>query len=772
MSARRGFARLRSEWWLVTLVLTLLIGLVVASGATRKLDNIAYDFLLRHSGREAQPQIFLVTIDNRALEEGGPWPWPRGDQARLLEQLGKAKPLAIAYDVLLLEPGDKAGDDRLASAIGGAGPVYLPVQFNIPGRNGSAADVVQPVEALRNAAAGLGHVNLSFDPDGLVRRIHLSFADRGQQWPQLMRFMRNRARGAGEGASPRPDAKVEALAGSLVARDEVLIAYAGPQGHFPAISASSVLRGEVPAEMLRGKLVLVGATASGVGDAYSTPVGSDGSLMPGIEIQAHLLDAMLSNRLITPVTGAWPYGFALFPLFALLLALRFMTPRRIVTLIAGLLVLILAVSIAALRWQNLWLPPGSAVAGIVCVYPLWAWRRLAAVSSYMAVQLEALSAETDLFGRGHDDLPRSDFVQRQMGLLELAISRERDLRRFLKDRLMQMPDSVLVCDPAGKVLIANQGAAELAHDLTGAAEVDGLDQLLSRLHPVPGAARDKALSLAGAAKGLAEPWSGQAESANGRFFDLRIEPQHSDDDVIVGHVVRIVDTTEISAMQRQREDIMQLLTHDMRSPQSSIIALLDNTGTTGISVDLATRIRTYAGRTLKLADDFVQLSRAQLLQYRLEEINLADIVHDAADALWPQSSARGIIVDVSVPGEELVMSGERSLLTRMLINLIENAIKFSPDGSTVEVTLERTKAGSGNSAICTVSDSGTGMEPEQLSVLYQRFQRAPSGPAKGAGGVGLGLAFVHTVVVRHNGTIACTSTPGAGTRFMVTLPLQ
>ena len=231
--------------------------------------------------------------------------------------------------------------------------------------------------------------------------------------------------------------------------------------------------------------------------------------------------------------------------------------------------------------------------------------------------------------------------------------------------------------------------------------------------------------------------------------------------------VQLVRQTErIRALQREREDFLQLLSHDMRAPQASIIALLDSPAMRW-TPEQTQRVRTYAQRTLKLADDMVQLSRAQMLQFRPEELNIVDIGRDAVDALAPQARSRRITFEETSEDSEILIRGEPSLLARAFINLLDNAVKFSPESSVVRFAISRTCLDKRELVVCSVSDAGAGIPDGQLAALYSRFGSTVAGRG---GGVGLGLAFVKTVVTRHGGTIHCDSREGRGTTFSIALP--
>ncbi|WP_157221177.1 CHASE2 domain-containing protein [Flavisphingomonas formosensis] len=761
MPQRAGSGRLRAEWWFVALLSSALLLVLIADRTAARLDNLVYDSLLRLLQHEPIPDILIVAIDNRSLREAGPWPWPRDRHARLIETLAAARPKAIGYDVLFVEPGPSAADDRLGQAMAASGSVFVPLLLNVPGRNGAAFDAIEPIDPVRRAAAGIGHANLSFDRDGLVRRIFLAEGDGRRQWLQLAELVRRRTgRGTGVPLQEEPQAQ-----GLLVARYPAMFAYAGPPGQFPTVSASAVLRGEVPPELLRGRLILVGATADGLGDQYPVPLGNrDMGVMPGVEIHANLLDAMITDRLIRPVPPLLLAVVSLVPLWVLLAAFRRLRPRANIILLLALLGMMAGVSAIGLA-AGFWFPPSAAIIALALVYPLWGWRRLEAVSSYMTAELEQFRAEPDLLPRRPDEVAATDLVARQAMLLHQSIGRMRDVRRFALDRLRQLPDATLVSDRDGHVLLANEEAVRLQDLLVVPQEErSSLSGLLARLHYGDGAGTDQAPVLP--AEGLAgETSGGEVVSADGRAFDLRFAPQHAEDGTLTGWIVRIVDISEAKALQRQREHILQLLTHDMRSPQASILAIIDDAAG-GIDAAGARRIEGYARRTLALADDFVQLARAEALDYEMEELALGDVVIDAADDLWPQSSVRGIAVEVAAPDEPLLVMGERSLLTRVFVNLIGNAIKYSGDGKRIQCRLMHV----GGLVVCTIRDDGIGIAPDHLDHLFERFRRAPSGEGQRIEGVGLGLAFVHTVVTRHQGMIRCESVVGRGSCFTIELP--
>ena len=480
----------------------------------------------------------------------------------------------------------------------------------------------------------------------------------------------------------------------------------------------------------------------------------------------------VAGRQIRPVEGMSLAVISLLFLWILLIGFRLLRPRENLLLLAFLLAMLPIVA-AILLWFGLWLPPAVAMIAIVLAYPLWSWRRLSAISTSMTGELEQFQAEPDLLPRRqYPPWKAKDAAERQSLLFHVAMERMRDMQRFASDRLLQLPDATLVTDREGKVLSMNVEAGRLMEALGATpADRENLQDLLALLHRADDRRADgefSALPLETEERIAAN--DGEIISADGRYFDLRIVPQLAMDESLVGWVVRMVDITEARILQRQREQILELLSHDMRAPQASIIAMLDNAAPGQIAGDTARRIEAYARRTLTLADDFVQFMRAEAPNYIMEELILTDLLMDAADELWPQSSARKIAVDVHGP-DELLIRGERSLLTRTFINLLGNAIKYSPEESRITCHLSRGTEEKTGLAICTIADKGIGIAPSHLEHLSERFHHAPSLADRRIDNVGLGLVFAHAVISRHGGTIRCESIVGKGSTFTIELPV-
>ncbi|AXB79797.1 CHASE2 domain-containing protein [Novosphingobium sp. P6W] len=745
MILRRGL-KLRTQWWLIAIVTSLLVAGMTMDRTMMRIDNLIYDHLLQASFSASSPPtskpVLLVEIDDESIRRLGRWPWSRATHAALIDRLSAGRPKAIAYDVLFTEAGDP-NDDRLLGQSAAGSPIFFPMLPAVTAKEGSAAAALMPIDPVRAAAAGVGYATIDPDADGVVRSATTMAGAQGQ-WHHLMGLVAGFAAGR-----EVTDARAR------------LIPFSGGQGRWPEVSAASVLAGEVPPELLQDKIILVGATASGLGSRYPTPTGS---VMSGLEIEAYLLQGMRDGAMIRPA-GLWPcLALALLPLWALMVLLG---PVRRLPALANFALcaaFVLGSCVAALMLWRLWLPPGAALTGLAIAYPLWGWRQLAVIEQFMRAQLERLDHEPSL-------VPQAEPSRRERGvaytirLLRAAITRDREMRHFLTDRLDQLPDATLVLDLQGRIVMANAAAHTLFASIGG--PIDGTASAAALLQRFRQTGSGDAVPFPPSGEGSAM-CEVQVEQA--RFFLIGMAAQTSTEGARVGWVIRFVDISEAKSAQRQRDDFVQLLTHDMRSPQASILAVLETASPDRISAQDSVAIRHYAESTLRLADEFVQLARAENLEYALEEVELGDMLMDAIDDLWPQSKAKSI--DIVTRGDEpLLVMGERSLLTRALGNVIGNAIKYSPQGTTITCALHGETRRDGTSwAHCAITDQGPGMDADLRMTIFERFRRGPVGLGPKTSGAGLGLSFVHTVVLRHHGEIECESEPGRGTTFTFSLP--
>ncbi|HBL22978.1 MAG TPA: two-component sensor histidine kinase, partial [Deltaproteobacteria bacterium] len=148
-----------------------------------------------------------------------------------------------------------------------------------------------------------------------------------------------------------------------------------------------------------------------------------------------------------------------------------------------------------------------------------------------------------------------------------------------------------------------------------------------------------------------------------------------------------------------------------------------------------------------------------------EKMDAAELVREACDLYEPAASDKGIILNCHIEEEGIATAGDKRMIRRMVANLIDNAIKYTPAGGQVDVRLARSAR---DRVTLTVSDTGTGISGEDLPRIFDRFYRGDR--SRSEAGLGLGLSLARAIAHAHAGDITATSTPDKGSVFTVTLP--
>ncbi len=751
--AQRLFRGLVREWLLVSLLLLPLTALLSLSSGL-PLNNLLYDRLRNLAPLAVDPRILVVAIDDRSLESLGRWPWPRSVHAELLDRLAAAGARSVLLDVIFSEPSSNPDSDRqLARSLCRAGNVLLPLLRESVPRYGEPPREIPPTAPLAGCAAGIGHINVEADSDGTVRSVYLREGPLGQPRPLLawQAF-------ADAGAMPMPMPGLDDMR-NLPGwqRDHAIrIPFIGADAGFPSVPYVSVLRGEVPDSLLRDRLVLVGATAPGLGDRYVTPLSASLGTTPGVEIQANILNGLLQQRTAVDLQP-WLAALLSAASVALLLGLMLFRSRHALLLTLACAALALGLSWALLL-NGWWWSPLASLVGLLLAYLIWSWRRLNAVLAYFGWELARLDREPKVLPeRASPPRAGNDPLQNRIAALEQAVSRTRDSRRFMADGLEGLPVATLICDPKGQILLANRKARNLfGGELRGAE----LRQRLAELgHP----------SLAGGARPTLETLEA-IEFRDHRERDLRLDlarllPVESE--TAIGWLVSLIDLSAERDAERQRATLLRFLSHDLRAPHSAILALLDvRPAEDEAGQQVYRQIEQQVRRALGLTDAFVQLAKAESDAYRFEACMFTMLAMDAADQLWPLAQQKDIDLRRDWDDEqEPMVWADPGLLTRALFNLLENAVKYSPAGTVVSLSIRL----EGDWLNCRIVDQGKGIAAAELPRLFSQYQRFAS--AEGSAGLGLGLAMVKTVIDRHGGRIGCQSQVGQGTTFEIRLPL-
>jgi len=233
----------------------------------------------------------------------------------------------------------------------------------------------------------------------------------------------------------------------------------------------------------------------------------------------------------------------------------------------------------------------------------------------------------------------------------------------------------------------------------------------------------------------------------------------------VGELQRLAN--EVMEKSRAKEEFLMAISHELGTPLTAVKAYVD-TLFREPALDLATRqsflsvVKNEVDRLARLIGHVLDAARMEWgpLQLKVETLNLATVAREVAR----ESSARR---DVTVQAESTALvSGDRDRLKQVLVNLVDNAIKYSPLGRPVEVTVQQ----KGGAAVVSVRDHGMGVPPALRGVIFEKFKRGETGTTRETYGAGLGLYISRAIVEAHGGRIWVKSTPGQGSVFAFTVP--
>ena len=259
MSAQHAAASRSKSRILTALAAASLVTLLHLFAVTWRADAWVYDNFVSASSRPADDRILVVAIDDKSLAELGRWPWSRRTHAALVEHLGNAGVRGVALNILLSEPAlfDPEGDALLAQALNRSGKVVLPVYVEAEHPNGPSVELM-PIPEFAASAASLGHVDMALDGDGVARSMFLRAGLGSPHWPSLALALSQ----LGNDSNPTAELPGLRVANPQDApqdrwmRDyQVLVPYANPPDGFRRVSYADVLKGRVPASLLRGRWV-------------------------------------------------------------------------------------------------------------------------------------------------------------------------------------------------------------------------------------------------------------------------------------------------------------------------------------------------------------------------------------------------------------------------------------------------------------------------------------------------------------------------------------
>jgi two-component system phosphate regulon sensor histidine kinase PhoR len=351
------------------------------------------------------------------------------------------------------------------------------------------------------------------------------------------------------------------------------------------------------------------------------------------------------------------------------------------------------------------------------------------------------------------------------------ISREKD---YLQTLLRGIMEGVLVVDARGRILMVNDALRQLlslppqVEDRTPL-EVIRNAELERTLRQVLQHGENTTLELT-------------LPSPEGKTFEVNvvsISPSPvttlKEDEGRRGVIAVFHDITRLKELEKIRRDFVANVSHELRTPLTTIKGYAETLLEGALKEEVASQfvqvIKRHSDRLEKIVEDLLVLSRIESKEFQLkmESLSVSDLVGDVLDFIKEPLNKKKISVSVDKLSPPLLVYGDRQYLEQVLINILDNAIKYGHESGRIIISAtERDQ----REVEISVKDDGIGIPKEDLLRVFERFYRVDKGRSHELGGTGLGLSIVKHLVQAHGGRVWAESTPNEGSTFYFTLPIH
>jgi two-component system, OmpR family, phosphate regulon sensor histidine kinase PhoR len=361
----------------------------------------------------------------------------------------------------------------------------------------------------------------------------------------------------------------------------------------------------------------------------------------------------------------------------------------------------------------------------------------------------------------------------------LRRERERSLRDIatekskIKTIIHSMGDGVLVCDQDGSIVLTNPATNRMLQ----LSEDDLWGKLLTEVHLLPelASAIDKSLKTRESAfTSISQELSlGGLEEV---YLRAHTSPVRNDVGEIMGAVTVLQDISHLKKLDKMKSEFIAMVTHELRAPiaavEQQLTVILNKLAgeVTEKQEQLLSRAKERTKGLLDLIKDLLDLSKIEagkMVQYK-EPLSLQEVIQRVVDLMRIEAENKKIDLQLTAPPKISLIHADRNSMEGIFTNLISNAIKYTPEKGKVWVALSEERG----FVKASVSDTGIGIEEENLPRIFDKFYRVKTKETRQIVGTGLGLSIVKSIVAAHLGSISVESKVGAGTTFTILFPKE
>lgn len=336
----------------------------------------------------------------------------------------------------------------------------------------------------------------------------------------------------------------------------------------------------------------------------------------------------------------------------------------------------------------------------------------------------------------------------------------------LKSIVKSISHGILAIDIEGNVLLINKEAKEMIKaDLSTKVEGRNINAVI----------KDKDI-LREISKFIGSNKSNMSQITNKDdiVYNIKLDPVYlqSSKNVIIGSIINIEDVTERVRLENMRSDFVANVTHELKTPLTSISGFVE-TLRINDNIDISTRnrflgiIETESDRLKRLIDDILLLSFIENKeQESSEDVDIYSVFKEVYELTYTSAKVKDIDIEYNFEHENMIIKSNRDYIKQIFLNLVDNAIKYTPDNRNVWIEVKNEN----NNLVIKVKDNGVGIPKEDIDRIFERFYRVDKARSRDVGGTGLGLAIVKHIVKSLHGTIDVESELNIGTKFIVKIP--
>lgn len=380
-----------------------------------------------------------------------------------------------------------------------------------------------------------------------------------------------------------------------------------------------------------------------------------------------------------------------------------------------------------------------------------------------------LSNRVRLFGR--DELADLGIAFNTMSeQLADSFAEIREEKRKLEVILANLADGILVIDRDLRIILANHAAAAML----------GLDLSHIQGRPLMEAVLNHhLLGLIQEVTQAKQAFESELALHHPRNIQLQVSlaPLQDETGALLGSIVVLHDLTHIRRLERVRQDFVANVSHELRTPITSIKAMAETllrsaAGDREILMRYLRAVDQECDRLSNLINDLLALAKLDSpVEWSREPFDLAELVGEIKERFLPGGNALPAFT-VEIPDGLPLITANRDQIKQVLINLLDNAFKYTPGGGSVKLTVMEEETREHDAIRVLVADTGEGIPEEDLDRIFERFYRVDKARSREKGGTGLGLSIVKHIVESHGGKVEVQSVLGQGSVFSFTLPVK